>query len=306
MSAGTVGLAIEARARRPRESRVALAAGRVEDSQWPWNSACCHMARQVAILVPVHRASLDADERISLRHLERFLGRYDRYLILPSSLKLAMTGFEVERFPDEFFRSHFDYSRLFLDKRLYRRFAHYEYVLVYQLDCLVFADELEQWCAMGYDYIGAVHEIEGVQMVGNGGFSLRRVAGCLSALESKRQMIAPGAHWQKYWAHRPRHIRAINLPRRYLKYLRAFNGVDWEIRHDRRSATAWPEDWFWSLKAEKYNRAFRKPGVDEAHRFAFFGEPRICFETIGRLPFGCHAWARVDRAFWEPHLLQDA
>lgn len=261
--------------------------------------------RRVAVLVPAYRASLDADERISLRHLERFLGSYDRYLILPATLKLELPGFEIERFPDEFFRSLFDYSRLFLDKRLYRRFSQYEYILVYQFDCLVFADELEQWCAAGYDYIGAVHEIEGVRMVGNGGFSLRRVAGCLAALESKRRMIAPGEHWQKHWAHRPRHIRAVNLPRRFLKHLRAFNGVDWELRQDRRSATAWPEDWFWSLKAEKYNQAFRKPPNDEAHRFAFDAEPRACFEAIGRLPFGCHAWTRFDRAFWEPHLLRD-
>jgi hypothetical protein len=23
----------------------------------------------------------------------------------------------------------------------------------------------------------------------------------------------------------------------------------------------------------------------------------------GNMPFGCHAWERYDRRFWEPHLL---
>jgi hypothetical protein len=32
--------------------------------------------------------------------------------------------------------------------------------------------------------------------------------------------------------------------------------------------------------------------------------PRLCFELNGRkLPFGCHAWQRYDRGFWEPYLL---
>ena len=35
--------------------------------------------------------------------------------------------------------------------------------------------------------------------------------------------------------------------------------------------------------------------------------PRLCFERNHRqLPFGCHAWARYDGAFWEPHLLKES
>jgi hypothetical protein len=46
--------------------------------------------------------------------------------------------------------------------------------------------------------------------------------------------------------------------------------------------------------------------VDEALRFAFEAAPRECFERNGRrMPFGCHAWEKFDRGFWEPFLLRE-
>jgi hypothetical protein len=39
--------------------------------------------REVAVVVPVYRPGLNADERVSLRHLERVLGGYDRFLVVP-------------------------------------------------------------------------------------------------------------------------------------------------------------------------------------------------------------------------------
>ena len=42
----------------------------------------------------------------------------------------------------------------------------------------------------------------------------------------------------------------------------------------------------------------------EALEFSFELAPRYCFMMNGRrLPFGCHAWFRYDREFWEPFLL---
>jgi len=44
--------------------------------------------------------------------------------------------------------------------------------------------------------------------------------------------------------------------------------------------------------------------VEEGLRFAFEGAPRMCFElNQQKLPFGCHAWAKFDRSFWEPYLI---
>lgn len=90
----------------------------------------------------------------------------------------------IERFPDRCFESRLSYSHLLSSKEFYLRFSErYEHILVYQLDAWVFSDELEKWCGMDYDYIGApwCHMCgilcNGNRMfVGNGGLSLRRIS----------------------------------------------------------------------------------------------------------------------------------
>jgi len=37
----------------------------------------------------------------------------------------------------------------------YDAFKAFDYILIYQLDAFVFRDELEYFCSLGYDYIGA-------------------------------------------------------------------------------------------------------------------------------------------------------
>lgn len=74
----------------------------------------------------------------------------------------------------------------------------------------------------------------------------------------------------------------------------------WHLRPDGTSN----EDHFWSDRAQHYMPDFRVASLEQGLRFAFEVAPRMCFDlTRGRLPFGCHAWPRYDRAFWEPYLL---
>ena len=45
------------------------------------------------------------------------------------------------------------------------------------------------------------------------------------------------------------------------------------------------------------------PAPERALDFAFEVAPRRMLELNGhRLPFGCHAWERCDRAFWAEQL----
>lgn len=261
----------------------------------------------VAVVVPMYRDELTPDERISVRHLLRFLGRYDRYLVVPRSVRPSLGDFGVRRFPDRSLRSRRGYSALLLSRRFYRAFADYEYILVYQLDSLVFRDELADWCARGYDYIGAMHRIgEHPPIPGNGGFSLRRVPTFLRVLTSRTRTVDPAEHWRRHWAHLPPLTRLRATPRRVAKRLRAFNSVGWEIRRMNRSEYAWPEDWFWSLEARKYVPEFRIPSAAEGIRFAFAEDARSWLEAAaGRLPFGCHGWDRSERELWEPYLLRE-
>jgi hypothetical protein len=81
------------------------------------------------------------------------------------------------------------------------------------------------------------------------------------------------------------------------------NNVRWLVRKMARDKSH--EDLFWAYEARKVVRDFRIPGPREALEFSFELAPRYCFQmTCGRLPFGCHAWSKYDREFWEPFLLK--
>lgn len=255
----------------------------------------------VAVVTPIFDAKLGTDEETALRHLERYLAGFDRYFVCPESFAPRREGFEVRRFPDPFFASTASYSRLLLSVDFYRAFAPYDYVLVYQLDCLVFSDALLDWCRRGYDYLGAPWLVDpedpekGFSRVGNGGLSLRRIASFLRTLESRKAI--------PFWRNLLRAPLPDLLRRQWLKRLRvlrnARRGVSWYA-----GRYTLNEDRFWSDRAALFFPAFRVAPVETALGFSFERAPRYCFERNGRrLPFGCHAWNRWDRAFWEPYLL---
>jgi hypothetical protein len=265
----------------------------------------------VAIAVPFSKQlELTSEERISLRHLEHFLGKYDTYAIVPKCLKVNLPGFRIKRFPDKFFGSRGAHNRLLLSSRFYECFQQYKYILIYHLDALVFSDQLMQWCETDIDYIGApwlyCQDTPNVNLprVGNGGFSLRKVESFLKVIHSSKYMIDPTEYWQRFCASTPKSIQYLNLPRKYIKRIHSFNNAKWHISQWHK--VGWRnEDRFWSYQAVKYYPEFQIAPVEVGLRFAFEVAPRWSFELNNRqLPFGCHAWPRYDRQFWEPYLLK--
>jgi Protein of unknown function (DUF5672) len=265
----------------------------------------------IATITPFYRGTMSDDEKIALRHLRHFLGGYDNIAIAPPDLAIPVEGFAVERFPAECFADLAAYNHLLLTEEFYARFSRYDYILIYQLDCLVFSNKLKEWCEAGWDYIGAPWLTDFAQKgggkadlwhVGNGGFSLRRVNSC-------RRILREYGKWNAarfYWRHTSRHYagakRLLRLPKLALKLLL--------IRHPLRhhlDQNVKMEDWFWGVDANDYIPGFKVPPPDLALSFAFEPDPAFCFERNGRqLPFGCHAWAKYDRKFWEPYLQTDA
>jgi hypothetical protein len=231
------------------------------------------MTFPVAIAVPAQTVELTSEGRQALRHLKAHLGAYDAFAVLPDALTDTLADLPAKRFPAGAFRSTSHYSRLLLSDEFYAEFSDYDYVLVYQLDCLVFSNQLDAWCDRLYDYVGAPWTKRNANGeayftdVGNGGLSLRRV-------ESFRRVL--GA-WKRSLL-----MRASDAWR-----------------------NPWPyEDKFWSLEAPRLDPSYRIPPPEVAVAFSFETEPRYCFERNGcRLPFGCHGWARHDPEFWRPHLL---
>jgi hypothetical protein len=271
-----------------------------------------HNAKKLcAIAVPLSmRNSLTEDELTSFRHLERHLNRYDRYLVMPESLQMKISGFEGLVFDNKYFGSALAHNKLLLSAHFYDSFRDYEYVLIYHSDALVFSDQLEEWCRKGYDYVAPPwikHEsapyagnAEYEGKVGNGGFSLRKIDSFLKVLTSNRLSIGPVA----------KIISAIRYGKSFRKYTSIlkfflychpkYNGVRIEL-----GSYSHNEDHFWANRASHYYPGFKVAPVDVALEFAFECAPGYCYELNGRnLPFGCHAWNKYDRAFWEPFLIR--
>lgn len=270
-------------------------------------------AKRVAVVVPGYqRAQFTSDEEISFRHLEHFLGRYDKFLVVPQSLEIERPGFHVQRFADTYFGSAAANNKLMLSSSFYRTFQNYDYLLIYHLDALVFSDRLLEWCAADWDYIGAPwlqspdSPWVGTSRVGNGGLSLRKVESFLRVLSSDKYWIDPEHYWQRISSGQPWYTGGVRRLKKWFKHIHRFNGV-------RREVELWPlcqdgtknEDHFWSDRAIHYDPQFKVAPFEVGLGFAFEVAPRYCFQLNKQsLPFGCHAWPRYDRSFWEPYLLK--
>jgi Protein of unknown function (DUF5672) len=269
--------------------------------------------KTVAVVVPIsNRSKLTADEEISLRHLRHFLGGYDKFLIAPKGLKFQLPGFETRCFSRKFFGSMRAHSRLLYWPGFYKGFEEYKYILIHHLDALVFSDQLLEWCGAGVDYIGApwipCADASWVTepRVGNGGLALMKVEAVLTVLH-ERYRTEPARYWEDRFAGFFKVLPSILLYLRMFvpSWLRASPGQKVRQRLQRIEVHARNNDLFWSYKAVKYVPSFRIPDWKTGLRFAFEVAPRLCFELNERkLPFGCHAWPRYDRAFWEPYLMK--
>lgn len=268
----------------------------------------------MAIVVPMYKQVLDADEEISYRHLIHFLGRFDKYLVTPQSLGIALEGFGVKRFRDDFFRNTVTYSALLLSREFYATFSSYDFILIYQFDALVFSDQLMDWCKRGWDYIGAPWikskdaDFVDAPTVGNGGFSLRKVKSFLRVIDS----AGFGAELERYQqalrgeggVPTPAESK-LTIPQRIKMLLGPRHAGSRLDSPELGPLYGINEDYFWSFKATKYAPDFMIAPVEDALRFSFEVEPRRCYALNHRqLPFGCHGWNRYDRKFWEPHLLK--
>jgi hypothetical protein len=214
-----------------------------------------------------------------------------------SGLKTTLPTTRFEAFEDRYFAGISGYNALMLSPCFYERFADSTYILIHQLDAYVFRDELEYWCAQGYDYIGAPWLVRPVYRfplfrlaswlkkqyclatgtpngqitryrVGNGGFSLRKVSSHLKATRDLSKVI------EFYLAHKHNHI--------------------------------FHEDVFFAVEVNRHQMGFHYPHYMEALKFSFDKYPALCFRLNGnQLPFGCHSWyGRKMKRFWFPLILK--
>jgi hypothetical protein len=262
----------------------------------------------VCIVVPHYRSFLTEDEIASWKQLDRLLGHIPKIILLPESLKNSglFSGSKKIYFPDSFFEYPYGYNRLLLRGDLYNLLKEFEYILIYQLDCLVFRNDLLDWCRKEFDYIGSPWFMDENKKptnipfsVGNGGFSLRKVSTALEVLSTpvRRGSLFPMPHCR---APQPTGLKWFfwNCVRRYRQHAGLWCVED-ELENYFEN-----EDVFWSFIAPQINRRYKVAPLEAALSFGMELNPRLCVQMNGgQIPFGCHAWWKHDRAYVESILM---
>lgn len=277
------------------------------------------MKKKVAVVIPLQSNLLQENQKISLKHCDKYLCDYDRYFILPEGVNYQRPGYRRLELPAQYFSNINAYSSLLVSKYFYKQFIEYEYILIYQLDALVFSDKLTEWCKKGYDYIGApwykkdVAEVMGWKIdkncVGNGGLSLRKVESHLKVINAYNKFFKKAAD------QRSRYFKLFNyyitealkkVPELISFKTKTAVGTKHYFKKKRSIDCQLNEDQFWVFEAKKYYPNFRIAPLKTALSFSFELKPKKCFERNNKvLPFGCHGWYKYDKKFWEPYLIKD-
>lgn len=266
------------------------------------------MNDKCTVVIPVYKPAPSAFERASLRQCARVLGRHEFTLCAPRDLDLSFyvdtlrqhgVRYRVDSFDPVFFSKLAGYNALLLTPAFYEVFGDSTHVLIYQLDAWVFRDELAEWMARAYDYVGApwfehFRKSGALWATGNGGLSLRRTASAarvLRAIDSLRQHPEVAAMLLDKTADRPR----VRFKLRHLFECRPGFFSEWEGLP--------PEDLVFSFFGPILFPDYRVAPAREAARFAFECSPALLYEWCDRqLPFGCHACEIRDPLFWADHI----
>lgn len=226
----------------------------------------------VLVLIPVFRAPAGFDDTAWAAAHEH-LKRYDWATFGP--VRNAPRGFARLETPADYWHQGDDgrqgYNPLMLARGLWEQIpARYSHVLVYQLDAIVFRDDLLSFVGP-YDYIGAPNlediaagrEQQGASLILNGGLSLRRLEAMREILDGLQRWPAVSSYYQ--------HI-----------------GCN--------------EDVFWSDRAPRISDQYRVAPLDVALGFAWEADPIYAWLLEERRwPFGAHGYMRHSPEFWAGH-----
>jgi len=118
------------------------------------------MKDKVVITIPIYKSSISKQEQIALLQCNKVLAKYPKTLLAPKNLDVTayhelLDNLTVKFYNPFYFSGYKGYNKLCLSPFFYKDFQQYEFMLIYQPDCFVFRDELLDWCAKDYDYIGA-------------------------------------------------------------------------------------------------------------------------------------------------------
>ena len=267
--------------------------------------------KNCVVIIPVHQLQPLENALLSFNHCFKVLAEHTIIVLAPQGLDLTAYRTVHSNFTtveiDPIWQSSIEnYNLLKRSLFFYDLFKEYEYLLTYELDAYVFADELQFWCDKKFDYIGSPW-FEGYDEpgsnpkiigVGNSGFSLRNIQSCRSILHR----IEAIRKFRKYWFQL--HFQSLfNYEKLLLKIGWLFKLKTAKYISDFIFESHLNEDYFWSIVVPESFGDYEVAPVSDAIAFGFEVCPELLFEQNNyKLPFGCHAWEKYNPTFWKRHI----
>ena len=251
------------------------------------------------VVVPIYKNALSRYEEISLTQCFHIFKNNDIVMVKPRHLNVNAL---LEKYPfdnvivfdDHFFKDIHGYNELMLSSQFYQSFLSYQFMLIYQTDAYVFKDDLNYWCGLGFDYIGAPW---------------------LKPIKNSNAIKVAIFKLKSYW-YTKFNVKRNGLPKSKQFYNKVGNGgfslrnikLFYELSIKEKKLAdyyiglrnlAFNEDLFWSIEINRKRKRLHIPNYKIACKFSIETYPETAFEiNQEKLPFGCHAWEKhLD--FWK-------
>lgn len=270
----------------------------------------------VVVVIPVYGNPdlLKVEEIRAIQQITNVLADYEITVVAPAGYDSGsfMQVCSIQRkiswvfFDPYYFQSVYTYSYLLLNRKFYRQFKKFTYILIAQPDSWVFRNELDLWCKKGYDYIGAPW-FEGwnhgtgnfkITGVGNGGFSLRNCRKALQILWRIAVLRKAGRLWKRTGIEK---IKSFDWLLKKCKNI--FHISDTQMAAELLQPHTHFEDYYWAYMVARSFDDYQVAPVKDAMQFSFEVNAAYLFEQTGnKLPFGCHGWEKYDSSFWHQYI----
>ena len=232
-------------------------------------------------VVPIYKLDLSPEELISFKRLKDLMSVKSIRIICPSkfqdkNLPDMLNGCRIEYFEDKFFASVAGYNKLMLDCAFYERFKANKYILIYQLDCYLFDNNIEDFLSLNLDYIGAPWPVKTVYRSFLKVYPLdMRMGGILRTLLGKSVTVGNGG---------------LSL-RKVESFIRVLKKMKWRLKN-----WNYNEDIFFSHCVPIYCPSFKIASEKVAAEFSLDQEPKeFALKYDLTLPLGCHGWNQTDK-----------
>jgi hypothetical protein len=248
----------------------------------------------VAVVIPIYEVQPEPNEVTVLHHFLKLYANYPIVFMTQAGLDvelyeraIAQSGHPQARFERFDWKGYQQYIHLLVSADYYARFLEYDYILVAHLDAFAFDADLDRWCSLGYDYIGAVI------------YNQRFVREYITSSRLLRLL--------NRWGFLRRYpVQNGGFSLRKVKSF--YRNCRWFAPLIQRTSIVYTEDLFWSMRLPLINPFFRVAPTNVACKFAVelpvTKSPDFdsVASSLNDLPMGCHGWKVFGYPFWKAHM----